>query len=126
MADAQPDADPPAPLPLDAVNATGATWFGTPVRVLWVELADGRKQKLEPPIDPAAVVDVVLTPLQRRIVDVLRASPKGMKRVSVAVRLGLTDARGKFGQQFARLVQVGRVCQLGEYYADDPAKLVPE
>lgn len=63
-----------------------------------------------------------LTPLQTRIVDVLAASPKPMKRISVAHALGRKQAAGSFGQAVSALRDSGVIFERDQKITDDESK----
>jgi tRNA A37 threonylcarbamoyladenosine dehydratase len=79
----------------------GGTIDGVRVRRIVAELDDGRVVTIG--AEPS------LTPTQRRILDVLRASPVPLTRKQLTARLRYANAQGRFGVEVSRLVRSGSV-----------------
>lgn len=97
-----------APLSLDGLESTGATRFGCAVARIVLVFHDGRKVSMDlPPIEADEPEEIAMTPTQQRIVQVLRSSPKPMKRLSVAKAIGRDGIGGKFSNYVNDLVSRG-------------------
>lgn len=112
----------PEPTPLDDLERTGATRFGSPVERVVMHLADGRRVSVDLPRGPPAADADRLTRTQRQILQVLRDSPAPLTRKAVAARLSRPTAQGRFGQEIRALLDAGHLYESGGELTDDPAK----
>jgi hypothetical protein len=85
----------------------------------------GMRRPIRCPVAPTglhAADDEDLTPTERKIMDVLRASPVPMIRKNVAKAMNRKSALGKFATYFQKLVALGHVVRRGQEYTDDASK----
>lgn len=109
----------PTPLSLDEIEKTGATRFGRAVSRIVIVMRDGGKVSLsfaDPEDDEPE--EIAMTPTQQRIVQVLRSSPKPMKRLSVAKAIGRDGIGGKFSNYVNDLVSRGVIQEYAGELAD--------
>ena len=104
----------------------GGVWCGEVVVGLRVTvelesgetLRTGHRRRMPTTTD----TESTLTPLEQRIVDVLAASPKPMKRISIAHALGRKQAAGSFGQAVSGLRDSGVIFERDQKITDDESK----
>lgn len=111
------------PLALDPMLQGGAMLLGTPVARVLIEWTDGRKMRIDL---PEAATDepeeISMTPTQRRIVEILKASPVWLTRRGIANAMDRESIGGKFAGYVADLISRGLIFEHDSDLTDDKNK----